>query len=64
MSAAGGLSPYVVLREVVSRAARCLREMKGGSGNSISELAKLPDEQLDRVTSLLKSAGDLAGEGN
>ena len=36
--------------------------MKGGSGNSISELAKLPDEQLDRVTSLLKSAGDLAAK--
>jgi hypothetical protein len=60
-AASGGLSSYAILREA-GRALHGIARARGGGGNSISELAKLPDAQLDRVTDLLCRAGDLAAK--
>jgi hypothetical protein len=57
LSAAGGLSPYVVLRES-SRVLHAVARTKGG--DTITAIAKLPADELGRVTDLLVKAGDLA----
>jgi hypothetical protein len=57
MSATGGLSPYVILREA-SKALHGIAHVKGG--DTISAMAKLPPEELGVVTDLLCRAGDLA----
>jgi hypothetical protein len=59
MSASGGLSPYVVLREA-SKAPHGIARVRGG--DTITAIAKLPEDQLDRVTDLLCKAGDLAAK--
>lgn len=58
-SATGGLSSYSILQEA-GRALHGIARAKGG--DSIAEMAKLPDAQLDRITDLLVRAGELAAK--
>jgi hypothetical protein len=57
MTASGGLSPYVILREA-SRALHGIARAKGG--DTIADMAKQQPEELGQVTELLVKAGDLA----
>jgi hypothetical protein len=56
---AGGLSPHAILHEA-SRVLHGIAVKRGG--DKLSELAALPDAQLDRVTDLLVKAGELAAK--
>ena len=57
--AALGLSSYQILRDAC-RAMHGVGRSLGG--NTISEMARLPPEKLDRVVDLLSRAGDLASK--
>ena len=58
-AATGGLSSYAILREA-GRALHGIARAKGG--NTITDMAKLPPDELERVTDLMTRAGDMAAK--
>jgi hypothetical protein len=57
----GGLSPYAILAEA-GRVLHAVARVRGGGEGGVRAMAALPPDELDRVTTLLCRAGDLAAK--